>query len=310
MNRTLRLALVFPCAVAALPGVTTASDAIASGPKTPAPPAYTFCYAYGTAKDGSPMTYYTGVFPVAPDALNEMQAAYRRHLAGKYGSRPQLEGTTMDVNCVMPSPSSQSAAQQQMSNYLGNMRRGGGKVTETGWQYSAPQATPAPAAKPVSLPSDPRIAGASPEMRSLLEGRKKDAGQMCLIANGDTSAGPVYDCPCYEDRVVIATVDEGSKIVQSVDDQKRPANMLSPPIELIVPKADLHTCLNQASLPKRAFTRGMQMAGRYTGQKRNQFAQCVSDSAMAAFKTRPSQNIQAFDNLVLNTYGECSSRIQ
>ena len=98
---------------------------------------YEFCYAFGSARDGSATTYYTGVFQATAQELADVQKAFRRFLADKQGSQPDPRSGDRDVTCVAPSPSAEAAAQQVSNAYAANMRRGGGKVVETGWQYAA-----------------------------------------------------------------------------------------------------------------------------------------------------------------------------
>jgi hypothetical protein len=293
-----------------LAGDAFSSDEIASGQSAPNT-VPTFCYAFGSAQDGSATTYYTGVFQATASDLNGAQTAFRQFLASKYGSQPDARAGDRDITCtMMPSQTPDATTQQQLETYAANMRRGGGKVVESGWQYTAPAPSAPPPAEAVTLPSDPRIASATPEMRHLLEDRKKAAHQMCLLENQKGGTDAVYDCPCYEDRVVIASLDVGSTIVPSVDEQHRPVSMLSPPIELVVPRGDFHTCLNTALLPKRAYEKGIQMSGMYVGDAKQRLAQCMSDETMAAFAANASTSIQKFDNLVMNAYGTCASKVQ
>ncbi len=163
------------------------------GPVGPPVPVYEFCYAFGSDENGSAKTYFTGVFLATLQEGTEVQNQFRRFVADKYGSQPDPAAGGQDMTCVAPSPSEEALAQQILNNYAANMRRGGGTVVETGWQYvAAPALSVAPvAATPVTLPEDSRIASASPEMRGLLEGRKDSAGQFCLLENTNQAA---YDC--------------------------------------------------------------------------------------------------------------------
>ena len=308
MNRRMPIARVTIAVTIALASHTWAGESPAFAPGAPIA-AYEFCYAFGSAPDGGPTTYYTGVFQANPNDVNEVHKAFRAFLADKYGSQPDPRAGERDMTCVQPSPSSAAAAQQQSDVYAGNMRRGGGNVVETGWQFVAAPAPASAPAKAVTLPDDPRVAGATPEMRGLLEARKGDAGQVCLIDNGKHGPQPLYDCACYADRVVIATLDVGSTVTQASDGNGHLVPRLVPPIELVVPRADLHTCIDQAQLPKRAYDRGMQMTGMYVGDAKTRLAQCIADDTMAAYGTNPGTNIQYFDNLVMNAYGRCAPTI-
>jgi hypothetical protein len=308
MLRLIRTLLVAAVVALGLAGPVPAGEAPPFASSPPAA-AHQFCYAFGSAEDGSATIYYTGVFQAAPQEAVEVQQGLRRFLAGKYGSQRDTRAGEQDVTCVQPSPASAAAAQQQMDVYVANMRRGGGTVVETGWQHVATPAAAAPGpAQPVTLPDDPRIASASPQMRVLLEGRKRDAGAVCLLENGGQD--PVYDCDCYVDRIVIATLDQGATITQSVDGAGRPASMLSPQIELVVPRADLHACVKVALLPKRAYDRGMQVAGMYSGDAKQRLAQCIADDAMVAYRANPGKNMQYFDNLVRNACRGCAAKVQ
>jgi hypothetical protein len=277
-------------------------------PAGPPVPVYEFCYAFGSAGDGSAMTYFTGAFQATPNEMADVQNQFRRFIADKYGSHPDPQAGVQDMTCVVPSPSEEAAAQQTLSNYAANMRRGGGKVVETGWQYvSTPTPAFAPAAAtPVTLPEDPRIASATPEMRGLLEERKVNAGLYCMAENTNQA---VYECNCYADRVVIATLDQGATIVQSVDEAHRPVPMLTPQIELVVPRADLHSCVNRSLLPQRAYDWGMQISGMYVGDAKQRLAQCIANDALAVYNVNPGRNIQYFDNLVRNAYAGCSVKV-
>jgi hypothetical protein len=297
--------------VAMITSVVLANDALSGesppyAPAGPPVPVYEFCYAFGSAKDGSATTYFTGVFQATLQEGAELQNQFRRFIADKYGSQPDPQAGVQDMTCVVPNPSEEAAAQQTLNNYAANMRRGGGKVVETGWQYvSAPAPAPV-AATPVTLPEDPRIASATPEMRGLLEERKGSAGLFCLQENINQA---VYDCDCYADRVVIATLAQGATIVQSVDEAHRPVPMLTPQVELVVPRADLHSCVNQSLLPQRAYDWGMQMSGMYVGDAKQRLAQCIADDALAAYNANPGTNIQYFDNLTRNAYAGCTTKV-
>lgn len=277
-------------------------------PAGPPVPVYEFCYAFGSAQDGSAMTYFTGAFLATPNEMAEVQNQFRRFIADKYGSQPDPQAGVQDMSCVVPSPSEEAAAQQTLNNYAANMRRGGGKVVETGWQFvSVPSPAPAAVATtPVTLPEDPRIASSTPEMRSLLEERKGSAGQLCLLENTNQA---VYDCDCYADRVVIATLDQGATIVQSVDEAHRPVPVLIPQVELVAPRADLHTCVNRSLLPERAYDMGIRLSGMYAGDAKQRLAQCIADDAIAAYNANPGTNIQHFDNLARNAYPGCTTKV-
>ncbi len=109
--------------------------------------------------------------------------------------------------------------------------------------------------------------------------------------------------------MVIATLDVGPTIVQSVDVAHRPVPVLTPPVELVVPRADLHSCVNQSLLPQRAYDWGMKMSGMYVGDAKQRLAQCIADDALAAYNANPGTNIQHFDNLTLNAYGGCTTKV-
>ena len=143
MNRIVRIVQIAIVVSLAFAGDASASDAIASGPVKPAI-SFIFCYAFGSARDGGATTYYTGVFEVNMKELAVVQNGFRKFLADKYGSQPDPRSGDRDITCVGPSPSSAEAAQQQMNTYVGNMRRGGGKVVESGWQNAATATAPAP----------------------------------------------------------------------------------------------------------------------------------------------------------------------
>ncbi len=277
-------------------------------PAGPPVPLYEFCYAFGSSADGSAMTYFTGPFLTTLNEMAYVQNLFREFIADKYGSQPDRHAGVQDITCVVPSPSEMATAQQTLDNYATNMRRGGGKVVETGWQYlSAPAPAPAVvAATPATLPDDPRITNATPEMRSLLEERKGSAGLYCMAENTNQA---LYECNCYADRVVIATLDQGAMIVQSVDEEHRPVPMLTPQIELVVPRADLHTCVNRSLLPQRAYDWGMQISGMYVGDAKQRLAQCIADDALAAYNSNPGTNIQYFDNLTRNAYAGCTVKV-
>jgi len=67
------------------------------------------------------------------------QAQLRQFLSAQYGSQPDPRSGDRDVTCVMPPSGTDAAgAQQYASNYASNMRRGGGTVVETGWQFAPP----------------------------------------------------------------------------------------------------------------------------------------------------------------------------
>lgn len=306
MNGSLWIAHVAILAIVVFGYDAFGGESPAYGPVGPPVPVHEFCYAFGSAEDGSATTYFTGVFQAAPNVATNVQNEFRRFIADKYGSQPDSQSGVQDMSCVVPSPSEEAAAQQTLNNYAANMRRGGGKVVETDWQYvSAPAPVPL-AAKPVTLPEDPRIASATPEMRSLLEERKGKAGLYCVTENSNQA---VYECDCYADRVVIATLDEGATIVQSVDEAHRPVPLLTPQIELVVPRADLHSCVNRSLLPQRAYDWGMQMSGMYVGDAKNRLAQCIANNALVAYNANPGRNIQYFDNLTRNTYAGCSVKV-
>lgn len=139
MNRLMRMTRVVTVASLVLAGEAFASDNLAHAPQAPAV-AYEFCYAFGSARDGSAMTYYTGVFQGPLNNQAEVQTAFRGFVADKYGSRPDPRSGDRDITCVSPSPSAEAAAQQASNTYVANMRKGGGKVVETGWKYDSPDA--------------------------------------------------------------------------------------------------------------------------------------------------------------------------
>src|SRR5262245_52406932 len=166
------------------------------------------------------------------------------------------------------------------------------RVAAAGESFNQP-AKPAAPPTPVTLPADPRIASATPEMRGLLEDRKRVAMRICVGENDQSRPEPAYQCDCYGDRVVIATLDANSTIyrVGPTSTVKRDP-VLTPVIEIIVPRADLHTCFVPSALPKRAYEVGTQFAGAVTGDDaKKRLAQCIADGTMAAHKAKPAQNI-------------------